>query len=177
MKISRKKLLLLLSVVALLIGGVVSYVFILGNNDDQPQDRISSETTASTEPVEPVRNENDEATNRAGEPIKPDTQTDVIVGTASVTLSFIEQQGSNIIARAYASADSKGACELKLSKGSESYTKSSDSNLQTSYYQCEGFEFSANDLPSSGTWNAKVVYVDGSGLSNESNELQFEVQR
>jgi len=178
MKASRKKI-LVISIVALLLGGSLLYFFVIrsSNESDQAQTASSDQSTEQTTDDSSSDDQNNESPDREDLPTKPELENETITGTASVTLSFAEQQGGNIVARAFAAADSRGSCELKLTKGSQSVTKNSGSSFQTSYYQCDGFEFSVNDMPSGGTWTAQVTYTDAARAVNTSNEIQFEVTK
>jgi len=174
MKFSRRKILILI-ILLLLISGAIFFYFISSANEVPVVEEIQSTEESSDSQVSPNDTPGD-ATPQT-EPTKPEVTEEPIVGTASVTLSFVEQQDSNIVARAFAESDSSGSCELKLTKGSQTIVKTSESSLQTSYYQCSGFEFSINDMPSDGLWTAAVTYTDGSGARNISNEVEFEVTK
>lgn len=174
MKLSRKKLLILF-VLLLLAGGAIYFFVIKDDGPPQVQEFSSADDVPAEEGANNEGSPDEEVPDDA--PVKPELEKPAPAGTASVTLSFAEQQESNIVARAFAESDGSGSCELKLTKGDQQVVKTSGSNLQTSYYQCDGFEFSVNDMPSSGTWTAVVTFIDKSGARSDSNSMELVVTK
>lgn len=174
MKLSRKKLLVIF-VVLLLLGGGVYFFVARKDKVAQVQEFPSADDIPAEEATDGDAAPEEEIPDDA--PVKPELEKPAANGTASVTLSFAEQADSNIVARAFAESDGAGSCEFKMTKDGQEVMKTSGSTLQTSYYQCDGFEFSVNDVPSSGNWTAVVTFVDKSGARSESNAFEFEVTK
>ena len=73
------------------------------------------------------------------------------------TITRADQSGNTVYIRAFAPSADRGECTLSMKKGSQTYTRTSGSEFQSSYYQCEGFDVPTSQL-STGEWTVTVTY-------------------
>lgn len=80
----------------------------------------------------------------------------------AVTISAANQNGEVLQIRAFGDIVTNGGlCQLTLTKGSSSITKSAPTQAAANISTCQGFDIPMSEL-SSGTWELKVIISDGS---------------
>ncbi len=91
----------------------------------------------------------------------------------AVTISAANQNGEVLQIRAFGDIVTNGGlCQLTLTKGSNSITKSAPTQAAANISTCQGFDIPMSEL-SSGTWELKVIVSDGSRSGTAIKKIEL----
>lgn len=170
-----KKLFMLILLVPAVAGG---YYYVVKNEEVRTTDETITEPSQTaiedSTPVEPepeeTKNEvtqNEEPDEQGDDPESPQAQKNV-----SVTLTYAEDRGTEIVVSSFANASKAGTCKLTLA-GPKNYTEQKSAEFNVNKYDCI-FTIRQSKI-TSGMYTASVVFSSNTEQGT-SNKFEFEVQ-
>jgi len=125
--------------------------------------KVKDETVNSSSDQSPKTSPKNEAENSP----TPTSQV-------GVTITAANQNGQTLQIRTLVeTVSSSGTCNLQLSKGSQTITKTAGLQALASTSTCKGFDVPVNEL-SPGLWALKVTYTNNSVSGNASQQVTIQ---
>lgn len=148
----KKNVIIGITVLVIAVGSIAA-VFLLkrSNNPQNPDTSKSTEQSSST-----AKKAED------GTPVTNVEQKQQSTQAPKITISNLSQDSSTVYVRTVIEGVAQGDCTLIFSKsGQTTVTKTAPIIPATSYYACQGFNVSKQELPSKGTWTVKITVNNG----------------
>lgn len=175
----KKPLIVTSAVAALLLAGLLTYVYafdgdILGwNNGNKSGDGSTDlnkptdeQKAAGDRAKQDTVNDTKPNSNNSDTPSQP---TAPQPGSSKSTVDVIVTAKSSSQLRVLISdVDNSGTCTLTLTQGSQTVTKTSGTQAQSSSSTCKGFDFQL----SSGSWQAVVKYEGSNAVGSATTTIQ-----
>ena len=175
---NNKKVLVVLMVVicAALIVGVAAFTDLGRQNNDSSEDNPLHNGKSSDinqgisnnpkEPLLPTQQDNDS---------DQDTDENVSESIEAPVITRSEVVNGNVRVSAILNSASSGSCKLVMSKGDRTIEKSARIIIGPTYYGCDGFRFSTDELGEDGKWSVYVVH-EASGKTAKSEVKTIDVE-
>jgi hypothetical protein len=160
------------------IGGGVFYFVHRENSKPENQPR-RPENSVDYSPAKPEDSATIESSkDKAAQPdaaTKPDTSAPTNQSSVSVDMTTAVQSGKQLVIRALVNGATTGTCNLILSQGGQTISRSAAIGAQANYAICQGFNIPIDDLPAGGDWKISVTaLVNGATSSPAEKTLKVE---
>jgi len=170
MKINKKQSkeanLIITIVILLLVGLVAGYIYF----KSQPQPIVDNQTSAQTIDYNPPTAEQ----KQAGEDQKLSTQKPISTKfTAAITSANTNGEIVQIRSVINGAISNEGVCDLTLTNGAETVSKSTATYAMPSSSTCQGFDINRSEL-SSGTWQINLTATINGEIATASSEIKLE---
>jgi hypothetical protein len=173
--ITKKKLLLGL-LAAVLIGGIVlAYQATTDDSDDATEETEQTVAEPNTPAADEgsARNADDEDVATTEDPAQPGGG-ESSKQSVTVNISQAALEGSMVRVRAFANVLEDGTCTVTFTKSGQSpKTYTGNTEMQTSYTQCNPFEIPRSEFPTGGTWKATVVFESATYRGETSQDVSL----
>ena len=150
---------LIVTICAVLIVGVAAFTnFGRQNNDSSENNPLHNGKSSDInqgisnnpkEPLLPSQQDNDS---------DQDTDENVSESIEAPVITRAEIVNGNVRVSAILNSASNGSCKLVISKGDRTVEKSARIVVGPTYYSCDGFRFSTDELGEDGKWSVYVVH-------------------
>jgi len=172
----KKIAIILIAVLLVLLGGAAVYAKFYAPTSTTPTSDDSTQTDQTN--LDPATDEQKQAGDdqkQTNADAAADTDTGETTGTVGVTITYFNQNGSQIQIRTLIDeVTSTGSCTLTLEKSDGTIvTKTSDIQAQPSSSSCKGFDLTTAEI-TPGTWKATISVKIGTqtGNANETKTIQ-----
>ena len=175
-KKSRKKIIIpiVLIAAALIAGGIFWYQSARQSAPDSSQSKTDTEgSSPDASKLDKDQSQQQSAEQQKQDIVKDDQNKPTEPGDLTVTLTAKGRNGDIYQLRYLIQQTvSEGMCELTLTKGSSTITKTAPVQAQSSSSTCQGFDIKMSEL-GSGTWQTNLKVTSGSQSGTSSNEISI----
>jgi hypothetical protein len=176
-----KKFVIAIIAFALIIAGVLTYVYVFKGNFFGWKATQDSTKSNNTIDHGPATDEQKEAGNQVKSGSKSDTPPEptIVPGSDKKSVQMVitaaNQNGSTLQIRSLISAVvNTGACTLSLTKaGQPTITKSASTQALSSTSTCQGFDVPTSEL-SVGTWHILIEYNSDTLIGSATKDIVIE---
>lgn len=169
--ITTKKLLIALLALVAIGGGIFAYTTMTDDNptnSSEPTDEELDQLNAADETPATEKEQSGGQIPTSETPQNPASSKQ----PATVFIPQADAAGNLVQVRAYATVFENGTCTATFTKGGVVKTYTENTELQSSYTQCNPFEIPKSDF-SSGTWQLKLVFESTNYKGEATGEVSI----